>query len=155
MSYRNTEVLQVKGQYGNGEGGEALTYLRLGSDFQKDEGAIFERGICSPVCDDNVQKCPNILLKSRGVSTVRFLKYVWQFFNIIHKRVYAISLTDVDVEFHRPVHTHGSFILNCSSGNYLFQKKTLSTTGTEIASLLCLLDAQQTFFRVWAYLGLF
>ena len=118
MSYRNTEVLQVKGQYGNGEGGEALTYLRLGSDFQKDEGAIFERGICSPVCDGNVQKCPNILLKS-----VRFLKYVWQFFNIIHKRVYAISLTDVDVEFHRPVHTHGSFILNCSSGNYLFQQK--------------------------------
>ena len=30
----------------------------------------------------NVEKWPNILLKSRGVNTARFLKYVWPFFNM-------------------------------------------------------------------------
>ena len=30
---------------------------------------------------------PNILQKSCGVATARFLKYVWSFFNIIHERV--------------------------------------------------------------------
>ena len=31
----------------------------------------------------HVEKWPNILLKSRGVNTARFLKYVWPFFNIM------------------------------------------------------------------------
>ena len=35
----------------------------------------------------NVEKLPNILLKSYGVHTARFLKYVWSFFNIMHERV--------------------------------------------------------------------
>ena len=35
----------------------------------------------------NVVKWPNILLKSCGVNTARFLKYVWPFYNIIHERV--------------------------------------------------------------------
>ena len=35
----------------------------------------------------NVVKWPNILLKSCGVHTAKFLKYVWPFYNIIHERV--------------------------------------------------------------------
>ena len=35
----------------------------------------------------NVVKWPNILLKSCGVNTARFLKYVWPFYNIMHQRV--------------------------------------------------------------------
>ena len=31
----------------------------------------------------NVEKWPNILLKSCGVNTARFLKYAWPFFNIM------------------------------------------------------------------------
>ena len=34
----------------------------------------------------NVVKWPNILLKSSGVNTARFLKYDWPFYNM-HKRV--------------------------------------------------------------------
>ena len=37
----------------------------------------------------NVVKWPNILQKSFGVNTARFLKYVWPFYNIIHERVKA------------------------------------------------------------------
>ena len=32
-------------------------------------------------------KWPNILLKSCGVHTARFSKYVWPFYNIMHERV--------------------------------------------------------------------
>ena len=32
-------------------------------------------------------KWPNILQKSCSVNTVRFLKYVWPFYNILHERV--------------------------------------------------------------------
>ena len=35
---------------------------------------------------NNVAKWPNILEKSCGVSTARFLKYVWPFYNM-HERV--------------------------------------------------------------------
>ena len=35
----------------------------------------------------NVVKWPKILLKYCGVHTARFLKYVWPFYNIMHKRV--------------------------------------------------------------------
>ena len=35
----------------------------------------------------NVVKWPNIFQKSCGVNTARFLKYVWPFYNILHKRV--------------------------------------------------------------------
>ena len=35
----------------------------------------------------NVVKQPNIFLKSCGVHTARFLKYVWPFYNIMHERV--------------------------------------------------------------------
>ena len=35
----------------------------------------------------NVVKWPNILYKSCGVNTARFLKYVWPFYNIKHERV--------------------------------------------------------------------
>ena len=35
----------------------------------------------------NVVKWPNILYKSYGVNTARFLKYVWPFYNIMHERV--------------------------------------------------------------------
>ena len=36
---------------------------------------------------DNVVKWPNILQKSCGVHTARFLKYVWPFYNIMYERV--------------------------------------------------------------------
>ena len=35
----------------------------------------------------NVSKWPNILLKSCGAHTVRLLKYVWPFYNIMHEKV--------------------------------------------------------------------
>ena len=35
----------------------------------------------------NVEKWPNILLKSFLVNTARFLKYIWPFFNIMNERV--------------------------------------------------------------------
>ena len=35
----------------------------------------------------NVVKWPNIILKSCGVTTARFLKYVWPFYNIMHETV--------------------------------------------------------------------
>ena len=35
----------------------------------------------------NVVTRPNILQKSCGVHTARFLKYVWSFYNIMHERV--------------------------------------------------------------------
>ena len=35
----------------------------------------------------NVVKWPNILLKSCGVNTARFLKYVWPFYSIMHEKV--------------------------------------------------------------------
>ena len=35
----------------------------------------------------DVVKWPNILQKSCGVHTARFLKYVWSFYNIMHERV--------------------------------------------------------------------
>ena len=35
----------------------------------------------------NVVKWPKILLKSCGVNTARFLKYLWPFYNILHERV--------------------------------------------------------------------
>ena len=35
----------------------------------------------------NVLKWPNILLKSCGVNTAKFFKYVWPFYNIMHERV--------------------------------------------------------------------
>ena len=42
----------------------------------------------------NVVKWPNILQKSRGVHTARFLKYVWSFYNIMHERVNAFLTFD-------------------------------------------------------------
>ena len=38
----------------------------------------------------NVVKWPNILQKSCGVNTARFLKYVWPIYNIMHERVKKI-----------------------------------------------------------------
>ena len=35
----------------------------------------------------NVVKWPDILQKSCGVDTARFLKYVWPFYNIMHERL--------------------------------------------------------------------
>ena len=35
----------------------------------------------------NVEKWSNILLKSCGVNTARFLKYIWQFFDVMHESV--------------------------------------------------------------------
>ena len=40
----------------------------------------------------NVLKWPDILLKSCGVHTARFLKYVWLFYNIMDERVKSLSL---------------------------------------------------------------
>ena len=34
-----------------------------------------------------IKKWPNILLKSCGVDTAIFLKYIWPFFNIMHKKI--------------------------------------------------------------------
>ena len=42
----------------------------------------------------NVVKWPNILYKSCGVNTARFLKYVWPFYNIMHERVNVIKICD-------------------------------------------------------------
>ena len=40
----------------------------------------------------HVEKWPNILLKSCGVNTITFLKYVWQFFNnTLHDRYFKIQ----------------------------------------------------------------
>ena len=41
----------------------------------------------------NVVKWPNILSKSWGVNTARFLKYVWPFYNM-HERVKVVDLLD-------------------------------------------------------------
>ena len=38
----------------------------------------------------NVVKWPNILLKSSGVNTARFLKYVWPFYKIMYERVNVV-----------------------------------------------------------------
>ena len=35
----------------------------------------------------NVEKWPDVLYKSCGVNTARFLKYVWPFYNAMHERV--------------------------------------------------------------------
>ena len=35
----------------------------------------------------NVEKWPDLLLKSCGVNTARFLKYIWPFFNIMHGKI--------------------------------------------------------------------
>ena len=35
----------------------------------------------------DVEKWPNILLKSCSVNAPRFLKYVWSFFNIVQEKV--------------------------------------------------------------------
>ena len=45
-----------------------------------------EQTFCNPF-NHNVEKRSNILLKSSGVSTVRFLKYVQPFFKIVNERV--------------------------------------------------------------------
>ena len=37
----------------------------------------------------NVVKWPNILQKSCGAHTARFLKYVWPFYIIMHEKVYC------------------------------------------------------------------
>ena len=41
----------------------------------------------------NVVKWPNILQKSCGVYTARFLKYVWPFYKIMDERVRSTSFT--------------------------------------------------------------
>ena len=41
----------------------------------------------------NVVKWPNILKISCGMNTVRFLKYVWPFYNIMHERFKCIDFT--------------------------------------------------------------
>ena len=52
----------------------------------KRRNAIFKKLIIqiliNPLFHNNVQKWPNILLKSFGVNTARFLKYVWPFYNM-------------------------------------------------------------------------
>ena len=40
----------------------------------------------------NVVKWANIFLKSCGVHTARFLKYVWPFYKIMHERVTNLKL---------------------------------------------------------------
>ena len=42
----------------------------------------------------NVVKWSDILWKSCGVHTARFLKYVWLFYNIIHERVNNVSFVN-------------------------------------------------------------
>ena len=42
----------------------------------------------------NVVKWPNILLKSCGVNSARFLKYIWPFYNTMHERVKRIRQSD-------------------------------------------------------------
>ena len=49
----------------------------------------------------NVENRPNILLKSWGVNTARFLKYVWPFFNIMDKRVNNVSDTSLNLSWRR------------------------------------------------------
>ena len=39
----------------------------------------------------NVEKWPNILLKSCDVKTASFLKYAWLLFNIIHENINLLS----------------------------------------------------------------
>ena len=49
----------------------------------------------------NIVKWPNILLKSCGLNTANFLKYVWPFYNIMHERVnrkIEMSKTNVSIE---------------------------------------------------------
>ena len=48
----------------------------------------------------NVVKWPNILQKSCGVNTARFLMCVWPFYNIMHERVnqsVTIILISIDI----------------------------------------------------------
>ena len=46
----------------------------------------------------NVEKWPNTLLKFCSVNTVRYLKYVWLFLNIIHERVNVKVQTYLAIE---------------------------------------------------------
>ena len=48
----------------------------------------------------NVENWPNILLKSCGVNTARFFKYVWSLFNIMKQRV-NVHYKSVKVSFER------------------------------------------------------
>ena len=41
----------------------------------------------------NVVNWPNILQKSGGVHTARFLKYAWPFYSIMHKRVELVFIS--------------------------------------------------------------
>ena len=45
----------------------------------------------------NVEKWPNILLKSCCVNTARILKYAWASFNIMHERVKEVMPSCVNV----------------------------------------------------------
>ena len=45
----------------------------------------------------NVEKWPNILLKSCGVNTARTLKYAWAFFNIMHERAKEVMPSCINV----------------------------------------------------------
>ena len=58
--------------------------MRDGPIFCTKIGAVTEK--LNPFMH-NVVKWPNIILKSCGVNTARFLKYVWPFYNIMHERV--------------------------------------------------------------------
>ena len=40
----------------------------------------------------NIVKRPNIILKSCGVDTERFLKYVWPFYTIMHERANLVMI---------------------------------------------------------------
>ena len=36
---------------------------------------------------NNIEKWPNIILKSCGIDTAKLFKHVWPFFNIMHQKV--------------------------------------------------------------------
>ena len=69
----------------------------------------------------NVEKRPNILLKSCGKSTERFLKYVLPFFNIIYKK---------DNKENSNIHG-GCLILNYLIGRPFYRQQNLSRVNIE------------------------
>ena len=70
----------------------------------------------------NVKKSSNILYRSCGVHTIRFLKYVWPFFNIIYETVNAVKCTKLTkctkVFMHQTTHRVKSVCIRSFCGPY-------------------------------------
>ena len=77
----------------------------------------------------DVLKWPNILLKSCGVHTARFLKYVWPFYNIMRERVNGAL-----VQQQKPIR-HLYIILRVNAKWHKYFYPVFSTNRIDLADL--------------------